>query len=125
MRALSKTRLQDALTKRLGLKGPQFVLRSYGGMLCGSVISESFSRKGDLQRVRMIRGALAAELGPEGERAVGTLLAYTPEEWDIDLGPDLMSVAKEGNGRNGASASRSTRARRSGRHRREGARNAR
>ncbi len=122
MPALSKTMLQDVLTRRLRLRAPRFSLRNYAGMLCGSIISESFRRKDSLQRVRMIRNALEAELGVEGERAVGTLLAYTPEEWDVDLEFDQMQAAIRRNGRNSASASRSTRAHRSGRHRRTGAR---
>jgi hypothetical protein len=33
----------------------------------------------------MIRKAFDRALGEDSFNAVGTLLAYTPEEWDIDL----------------------------------------
>jgi acid stress-induced BolA-like protein IbaG/YrbA len=33
----------------------------------------------------MIWDALDAELGPKAVHEVGTLLTYTPEEWNIDL----------------------------------------
>jgi hypothetical protein len=33
----------------------------------------------------MIRKAFDKALGQDSFSAVGTLLAYTPEEWDIDL----------------------------------------
>lgn len=90
MRALTKTRLQEILTRRLKLKAPRFKLEWSGAWWNGSVISDTFRGKGDLQRVRMIHRALEAELGKAGDRAVGMLLAYTPDEWDIDLEFDLM-----------------------------------
>jgi hypothetical protein len=39
----------------------------------------------------MIWDALDAQLGAESARQVGTLLAYTPEEWNIDL-PDVPNA---------------------------------
>src|SRR3954451_13254692 len=85
MPALTKTRLQDILRQRLKLKEPRFALEKFGTRLVGSVISKTFRGKGDLRRQQMIWDALEAELGAEANRRVGTLLAYTPQEWDIDL----------------------------------------
>jgi acid stress-induced BolA-like protein IbaG/YrbA len=85
MATLTKSKLQSILTARLKLKDPQFVLEKNGARIFGSVISSSFKGKGDLQRVRLIRDAVDAELGPDSNRLVGTLLAYTPEEWNVDL----------------------------------------
>src|SRR5947207_1773780 len=55
-------------------------------MLSGSIISETFRGKNDLQRQWMLRAAVEAELGDAANELVGILLAYTPEEWDIDVG---------------------------------------
>lgn len=111
MRTLSKTRLQEILTRRLRLKAPGFRLEWSGAWWIGSIISETFRGKGDLQRVRMIRRALEAELGTAADRAVGMLLAYTPDEWDIDLEFDLMRAGTFWNGGNGASSNDSAVAR--------------
>ena len=84
MAALSKTKLQQILTKKLRLADPQFVLEKVGSKLVGSIISTSFRRKGDFERQQMIWEALESELGSEAARSVGTLLAYTPDEWNVD-----------------------------------------
>jgi hypothetical protein len=39
----------------------------------------------DSERQRRIWEALDAEFGPESMDLVGTLLAYTDAEWDVDL----------------------------------------
>ena len=85
MRSMTKPRLQTLLRNRLKLRSPRFRMRKDGEMVSGSIISETFRGKDDLQRQRMLRRAVEAELGEDANRLVGTLLAYTPEEWDIDL----------------------------------------
>ena len=98
MPRLSKLVLQQILTEELGLKNPRFRLEKYGTRLNGSVISETFRRKGDLKRQQMIWDALERAIGPDAVRKVGMILAYTPEEWDIDdiLGPPARAKAKAG-----------------------------
>ncbi len=117
MPALTKRKLEDILTATLQLHNPRFRLERIGTRLVGSIISQTFHRKQGLERQRMIRKALESELGEQAHRAVGMLLAYTPDEWDIDLEFDLMQAEKPRSGRNGASTRRSARARRSGRAR--------
>ena len=84
MATLTQTKLRSILKERLKLREPRFALRKYGSHLCGSVISDTFKRKGDYKRQRMIRAALEAELGPTFHQKVRMLLAYTPFDWDID-----------------------------------------
>jgi acid stress-induced BolA-like protein IbaG/YrbA len=95
--------LQNILANRLKLKEPRFKIRDFGGMLGGSVISNSFRNRNDLERQSMVRGALEAELGLEGARAVGTILAFTPDEWDMgsefDLMPDGAATGRSGKSR--------------------------
>jgi len=81
---VSKSELERVLTEELGLREPRFKLEKSGDWWNGSVISETFRRKGDSQRQKMIWDALRRALGPDSPRRVGMLLAYTPEEWDID-----------------------------------------
>ncbi len=78
-------KLQQILTRRLGLNQPQFKLETIGNKVAGSIISDTFKGKSDRQRQHLIWGALDAELGAESVHQVGTLLAYTPEEWNVDL----------------------------------------
>ena len=82
---MSKVKLQKLLSQRLGLHDPVFKFEKIGSKLAGSVISDSFKSKSARQRVQMIWDALDAELGPDAVHEVGTLLTYTPEEWNIDL----------------------------------------
>jgi len=51
----------------------------------GSIISKTFKGKSDRRRQKMIWDALEAGLGTEFYRHVGTLLAYTPQEWNVEL----------------------------------------
>src|SRR5437763_12635370 len=90
MRAISKARLQAILSAKLRLKEPKFVLKKLGTHVYGSIISDSFKGKPDLERQGMIRDALEDELGIETARKVGTLLAYTWDEWEVPLEADLM-----------------------------------
>ena len=80
-----ETQLKTILTNELKLREPRFALQEFHSHLCGSVISETFARKGDYDRQMMIRTALERALGPTFQRKVGMILAYTPYEWDIDL----------------------------------------
>jgi acid stress-induced BolA-like protein IbaG/YrbA len=87
MTLMSKIKLQQLLTRRLQLSQPVFRLERIGSKLAGSIISETFKGKSARQRQNMIRGALDAELGADSVQEVGTILTYSPEEWNIDL-PD-------------------------------------
>jgi acid stress-induced BolA-like protein IbaG/YrbA len=49
------------------------------------VISDTFRGKADSARQQMIWDALESAFGPQAPQHVGTLLAYTNDEWDIDL----------------------------------------
>ncbi len=83
---MTEAELAGLLRQRLGLESPRFDLeRLPGGKLSGSVISNSFLGLGDAERQRRIWEALEAELGPQATSQVGTLLAYTDPEWDVDL----------------------------------------
>jgi acid stress-induced BolA-like protein IbaG/YrbA len=86
---MSKVKLQQLLSNRLQLNNPMFKLEKIGSKLAGSVISDTFKGKSARQRVRMIWDALDAELGPRAVYEVGTLLTYTPEEWNIDLPAEI------------------------------------
>jgi acid stress-induced BolA-like protein IbaG/YrbA len=68
-------------------------LEKYGSHWNGSVISKTFHRKGDHERQKMIWDALRRALGEEARSRVGMILAYTPEEWDID---DLILMPAKG-----------------------------
>jgi len=82
---MSKVKLQALLTEQLALEDPLFKLEKIGNKWAGSVISRSFRGKSDRQRQKMMRDVVDAELGADSVQKVGTLLAYTPEEWDPDL----------------------------------------
>lgn len=82
---MSEIKLRQTLARELRLQDPRFRLERIGHRLMGSVISASFKGKSDSRRQQMIWRALTAALGATSEREVGTLLAYTPEEWDVDL----------------------------------------
>ena len=88
---MSKIKLEQLLTRELELVNPAFRLEKIGAKWAGSVISETFRRKSDRQRQQMLWRVLQAELGEDAVKQVGTLLAYTPQEWNIDL-PDVVKV---------------------------------
>jgi acid stress-induced BolA-like protein IbaG/YrbA len=94
MQKVSKSKLQGILVRDLHLDDAEFHLESSGGRLNGSIVSETFKGKRDSERQKMIWDALDRALGPESVRAVGMLLAYTPEEWE----PDLSDAALMGHG---------------------------
>jgi hypothetical protein len=80
---MRKVDLEEVLTRRLRLVKPRFKLERMGGTIAGSVISRSFKGKRDMVRLNMIWDALEAELGRDAVRKVGTLLAYSDDEWDM------------------------------------------
>lgn len=84
MPKLSKSKLERILRSELSLRAPEFRLESAGGRVSGSVISDSFKGKRDSDRQKLIWDALDRALGLESVRSVGMLLAYTPQEWDVD-----------------------------------------
>jgi acid stress-induced BolA-like protein IbaG/YrbA len=90
---MSKVKLQQLLSSRLALRGPVFRLERIGQKLAGSVVSETFRNKDASQRQKMVWDAIEAELGGEAPLEVGTLLLYSPEEWDIDLPSALKAKA--------------------------------
>jgi acid stress-induced BolA-like protein IbaG/YrbA len=82
---MSKVKLQQLLTSRLGLAHPVFRLERIGAKHSGSIISETFRGKTAKQRQTMVWDALESELGADAAKEVGIFLLYTPEEWNIDL----------------------------------------
>jgi len=86
MAKITKTGLRRILTDRLKLKDALFELEELSrGKISGSVVSDSFQGLKDSERQRRIWDALDEELGKESTRVVGTLLAYTQAEWNVDL----------------------------------------
>jgi acid stress-induced BolA-like protein IbaG/YrbA len=76
--------VQGVLTRELALRNPEFRLEFYGGRISGSIVSSSFKGKRDHQRQDMIWDALERVFGQDAVKKVGMLLAYTPQEWNID-----------------------------------------
>ena len=91
MERLTKAKLQKVLTRRLHLKDPEYHLEKVGDRLVGNVISQTFKGKRDHQRLAMIWDALEVELGKDAPKRVGMILAYTPDEWNLD---ELLSPPK-------------------------------
>lgn len=81
---LTKEKLEEILVRRLGLRQPTFHLEKSGGRLVGDIISPSFKGRGDEERQNLIWDALASEFGADSVRLVGMLLAYTPDEWNLN-----------------------------------------
>ena len=79
---MSKVKLQQLLKEHLGLDRPTFRLERIGAKVAGSIISPTFRGKSARRRQEMIWDALDAEMGESSIMEVGTLLAYTPEEWE-------------------------------------------
>ena len=82
--------IQSALTRRLNLQTPRFALESAGTKVSGSIISPSFRGMADSERQRRIWDALSEEYGPESVHRAGTLLAFTPDEWDLNEDSDAQ-----------------------------------
>jgi acid stress-induced BolA-like protein IbaG/YrbA len=92
MATVSKTRLENLLETHLKLKSPRFFLRKADGKFIGSVISDTFKGKTNLQRQRMMWAVLESVLADAAARRVGMLLGYTDDEWDEPL--EGMSSAR-------------------------------
>lgn len=56
-----------------------------GGKVSGNVVSVVFAGKDDSKRQRLIWDALDKHFGEAAPQVVGTLLAYTPDEWNVTL----------------------------------------
>ena len=82
---MSKVKRQQMLTQQLASDHPIFKLKKIGAKVAGSIISSTFRGKSDRVRQKMIWSALDAEMGTSSVNEVGTLLAYTPDEWDVEL----------------------------------------
>jgi acid stress-induced BolA-like protein IbaG/YrbA len=76
--------IERTLTRRLNLKGAEFRLERAGGKVSGMVIAPKFRTMRDAKRQEVIWDALESEFGEQAVRRVGTLLAFTPEEWHVD-----------------------------------------
>jgi acid stress-induced BolA-like protein IbaG/YrbA len=50
----------------------------------GSIISPSFRGMADSERQRMIWDALHEEFGADSVQRAGAILAFTPDEWDLN-----------------------------------------
>ncbi len=81
---MSHEKLKEILTRRLKLKSPQFRLEGRG-RVSGRLVSPTFAGKKAHQRQQMIWDALDDELGPASVKEVGMLLAYAPDEWNLQL----------------------------------------
>lgn len=91
MAKVTKEQLERILTKRLSLTDPQFFLKKAGGRLVGNIVSPGFKGRRDHERQELIWNALDAEWGAESAVRVGMLLAYTPDEWNLD--EDSISIS--------------------------------
>jgi len=76
--------VQSVLAQRLHLESPRFALESAGAKVSGLIISPSFRGLRDSERQRRVWDALNAEYGTQSVHRVGTLLAFTPDEWDFE-----------------------------------------
>ncbi|NLX14767.1 MAG: hypothetical protein GXY44_14110 [Phycisphaerales bacterium] len=86
MAKITENKLKGVLTKRLKLKSPSFCFEKLpDGKISGSVISDTFQKMRDSDRQRKIWDALEEEYAEECTDHVGTLLAYTQSEWNVDL----------------------------------------
>lgn len=82
---MRKEDLEEVLGGALKLRSPRFKLQKIGSKVSGHVISDTFRGKADSARQQMIWDALESAFGPEAPQQVGTLLAYTNDEWDVEL----------------------------------------
>ena len=90
------TEVESALTRRLKLLSPRFALESAGAKVSGSIISPTFRGMKDSERQQQVWDALRQEYGPDAVRRVGTLLAFTPDEWDLDADPHPQASERRG-----------------------------
>jgi len=76
--------IETLLTDKLKLHDPVFKLEPAGAKVNGSIISSTFRGLADSERQRRIWDVLDKEYGAESVSRVGSLLAFTLEEWNID-----------------------------------------
>lgn len=95
MATKSFKKLEDALTRRLKLRDPEFHLERLGGKLSGNIVSDTFRGVNDIERQRKLWDALEAEYGEDSRDVVGTLLAYTKAEWHVPLEGDPVNLKKQ------------------------------
>jgi hypothetical protein len=91
MLKLNKETITKVLTRELGLRTPEFHLRRAGELIVGAIVSPTFHGHGDHQRQSEIWDALDGAFGPVAVRRVGMLLAYTPDEWNVDIEPPSLT----------------------------------
>lgn len=83
---MTEDELKAVLTRKLSLLSPIFELeRLPSSKLSGSIISDTFTGLPNSERQKRIWDALDAEYGSGSTDVVGTLLAYTQAEWNVDL----------------------------------------
>jgi len=82
---ITQTELKQVLTDRLELASPGFHLENHGGKISGSIVSETFAGWDSLTRQNQVWDALEQEYGGEATMYVGTLLLYSPAEWNVQL----------------------------------------
>ena len=86
MATTSQKRLKEVLTERLGLDEPEFYLEKLsGGKLSGSIVSDTFDGSALVERQHRIWEALEGAFPGRSALLVGTLLAYTKDEWHVNL----------------------------------------
>lgn len=88
--------VQSALARRLHLESPRFEMESAGTKVSGSIISPSFRGMRDSERQQRIWEALHQQYGADSVQRVGTLLAFTPDEWDLDDDADAAGSETAG-----------------------------
>lgn len=86
---IPQTKLRQVLQSKLQLGAPcEFQLEVLpNGKLSGNVISDRFKGMTDLARQRAIWKALNDEFHALAVHYVGSLLAYTWDEWNVELEP--------------------------------------
>jgi|SRR5437016_9355790 acid stress-induced BolA-like protein IbaG/YrbA len=84
MPKISQSTLRRVLAAGLKLEDPVFRLESDGDRIFGSIISPSFRGQRDHKRQDRIWDVLKETFGDEALKRIGMLLAFTPDEWDID-----------------------------------------
>ena len=96
MAATTAIAIQKILKERLSLDLAEFHLEKLpDGKFSGSVVSDSFHGVNSIERQRRIWDALEAGFGDRSPDVVGTLLAYTNDEWHVPLQGDLPPTRRQ------------------------------
>jgi stress-induced morphogen len=85
MKTLTNRKLQTLLSAELSLTEPEFHLERWGNRVSGSIVAPEFQGMRDSERQRIIWDALEKHFGKDLPGMIGMLLAFSPEEWNIDL----------------------------------------